>query len=403
MYNSALVEVKDINDEQWEVYDIDFLVSLQTFNKQWLCNHGGNILTKIGNDLYRTNKIIVYGDNRKTLLAVDSEKKYKGCYALIFKEDNEIYIGSSSNLYARIRQHKYDMIHNRHANDKVQEAFRKSNGKFSILQIIMDDAENQYYLEQILLDHFKERYDDRFLNKWDLAVGYYYTDRYKQNMSKMLKAHYSIKENRERLSTQMKEYHAANPGLNSERMKKTWATDEHRAKLAEYHNSEEGKLNASKGGNTVWAKVESDPEFKQKFLQKRAENKLAAVPKWKESIQGYLNSDKFKLDAEKRTEVLRTDAVRNKISDGLKRYRDSNPDKSKEHSEKLKEFYSNKENRLAQRNKNSNQFVPVVCGGVEYAGLAIACEWLGLSKNTVRGRLLSKSPMYNDWYYKAVA
>lgn len=393
--NNGFIESIVYRDETCDVYDLNYLVSNEIKVKQWLYNYHCKILVKVKDKLYKTNKV-----NSLDFLYKDKGNISRCCYILIFYDVNKIYIGSSIDVMRRTAEHYRQLCNRTHMNKNMIQAFFGNNQRFSVLQLIMEDFnEDREVLEQTLIDHFIQIDRDRVLNIWTLVKGYYHTDEYKTNMSRMLKEHYSIPENRERITKQTLKWRQDNPSFYSEMMKSKWADPAFREKMNEIYSSEEHKLQSSKGGSTLWNKLNSDERAKKIFLKNRRIGREANLHKWKNSIRSYMESDKFQEDVEKRRSAIQTDEYRQRASIKSKEVHANNPNLAKTQAEKLREYYSDPINKQIRREKNSNQFVPVVCDGVEYPGLAIACEKLGLTKNALRGRLTSKSPIYSNWHY----
>lgn len=83
-----------------------------------------------------------------------------GVYQIRNIIDNKIYIGSSSNLYKRKKQHFSDLLSNRHENKYLQNAYNKYGLKNFVFEIIEICNENiKYRIEQYWLDKFYDKQD----------------------------------------------------------------------------------------------------------------------------------------------------------------------------------------------------------------------------------------------------
>lgn len=74
----------------------------------------------------------------------------KGIYKLIF--NNYTYVGSSKNIFRRLKQHKYQLMHNRHSNIYMQRIWNKYKPDFTfqILEICSDSITHK---ELLKLEH----------------------------------------------------------------------------------------------------------------------------------------------------------------------------------------------------------------------------------------------------------
>jgi group I intron endonuclease len=72
--------------------------------------------------------------------------KVSGVYAISNSINNKIYIGASTNIYKRWIQHKSNLVHNRHSNKHLQNAFRKY-GEVAFKYIILEEVWGQKQLQ----------------------------------------------------------------------------------------------------------------------------------------------------------------------------------------------------------------------------------------------------------------
>lgn len=76
-----------------------------------------------------------------------------GIYAIYNKINGKLYIGSSSELTKRLRQHLSNLKANRHTNKHLQRAYNKYGGENFEMQILAKVPENEIlYYEQNLID-----------------------------------------------------------------------------------------------------------------------------------------------------------------------------------------------------------------------------------------------------------
>lgn len=88
-------------------------------------------------------------------------KKVCGIYKIINLLNNQIYIGSSVNIYGRFSQHKWQLRKNNHGNLHLQRAWNKygeNNFKFKILEKTKS-KENLLEKEQFYINFFKPHYN----------------------------------------------------------------------------------------------------------------------------------------------------------------------------------------------------------------------------------------------------
>lgn len=105
----------------------------------------------------------------KALIAFDTQPKnisrrehsHPAAYALLHESTNSIYIGSTSNLYRRLSNHKTDLRRGVHKNDNLQQAFN-CDERFSLSFVKTDDHAAALKIEQQALDVLMS--DGRLLN-----------------------------------------------------------------------------------------------------------------------------------------------------------------------------------------------------------------------------------------------
>lgn len=81
--------------------------------------------------------------------------KESAAYIILNVSDGEFYIGSSSNVYFRILQHRCELNGNKHQSKKLQKSFNSTeNHLFHISVIFTKDTEESLNIEQLLLEKF---------------------------------------------------------------------------------------------------------------------------------------------------------------------------------------------------------------------------------------------------------
>lgn len=105
-----------------------------------------------------------------------------GIYKILNKINNKCYIGSSSNLYKRKKQHFNSLLKNKHYNLYLQRAYNKyklENFEFIILCNCIE--EQLINLEQYYIDKFKPEYNSAPLA--GKTTGYKFTEEQKRKQS----------------------------------------------------------------------------------------------------------------------------------------------------------------------------------------------------------------------------
>ena len=87
---------------------------------------------------------------------VDINIKESGIYALYNIENGKIYVGSSINIYTRIRRHFSDLKNNKHYNRYLIRAYNKYENKIvPVVLEIVDDRSKLIEREQYWIDYFE--------------------------------------------------------------------------------------------------------------------------------------------------------------------------------------------------------------------------------------------------------
>jgi len=188
-----------------------------------------------------------------------------GIYKIVNIINNQIYIGSSSNLYQRKHQHFSKLKHNKHSNQHLQNSYnkhKKDNFKFIVLERC--NIENLLIKEQLYLDtndcHYNKRIIAESNRGWKMSqetknkisksnTGRTNSEEYKKRHSKLLK---SIKRSKEACKNI------------SESKKGFVFTKEHKSKLKESYSKREIK------GNPTKLDVEKVKEIKLLLLQNKS-------------------------------------------------------------------------------------------------------------------------------------
>lgn len=86
--------------------------------------------------------------------------KISGIYCIRNLINNKIYIGSSNNIYYRLRRHFSDLLKNRHGNPILQNSFNKYRAENFVVSIIEKiDKEILAHIEQCYIDTLKPEYN----------------------------------------------------------------------------------------------------------------------------------------------------------------------------------------------------------------------------------------------------
>jgi hypothetical protein len=137
-----------------------------------------------------------------------SQSNFSGIYIIINQQTNKIYIGSSNNIYYRLRRHISDLLKNQHGNQHLQNSFNIygiNNFTTNILEKVNEDQliERECYY----IDKYKPEYNKLTPQK------VYVTDEMKKKISETLKRKYK--------SGEISTYH-----------------QDHRMRKIEYYNNE---------------------------------------------------------------------------------------------------------------------------------------------------------------------
>lgn len=106
-----------------------------------------------------------YWKGRKTLLKGYGKKgAIKGIYKITHKNSGKFYIGSAIDVYKRFEWHKYELLHKKHSNYKLQDAYAKSGIGVFVFEILQEVPKNTdridlYNLEQKYIDDLKPEYN----------------------------------------------------------------------------------------------------------------------------------------------------------------------------------------------------------------------------------------------------
>lgn len=140
-------------------------------------------------------KDFLYGKNISNI-------KSNATYIITCSATNDFYIGSTKDIYKRIQRHRNLLNSNRHYTKKLQDSFNKSNKiLFDIIIIYVNDREQAFDLEQLLLDKYINT--PGCLNQLPnsrSSLGHKYSDEYKKNMSLVTKNKIFTEEHKNKIS-----------------------------------------------------------------------------------------------------------------------------------------------------------------------------------------------------------
>jgi group I intron endonuclease len=86
-------------------------------------------------------------------IILKSHWKHSGIYCIKSNLSDKVYIGSAVNLGRRFRQHHHELIHGKHTNPKLQNAYNKygaNNIEFSLVELCNEDKlieREQFYID----------------------------------------------------------------------------------------------------------------------------------------------------------------------------------------------------------------------------------------------------------------
>ena len=121
-------------------------------------------------------------------ISITNVPRKSGVYQFKNKVNNKVYIGSSKNIYYRLKDHLKTLHANRHYNNYFQSSWNKygeENFEFSILELC--DVENILIIEQKYIDSNNACNSEFGYNLMPNALnnsGYKWTDEYKIKRSK---------------------------------------------------------------------------------------------------------------------------------------------------------------------------------------------------------------------------
>jgi group I intron endonuclease len=179
------------------------------------------------------------------------EHSHPATYSLRHKVSDSIYIGSTDNLYNRVKQHKNGLIAGRHVNGNLQKAFNQ-DPHFDLSFVRVESKDEALEIEQKTIDSLAPT--GRLLNvSTDAYVafrGMTRSEEHKDKLRQITIQQFSTEESREK---------------HSQISKQLWNDPDFRRRFEEgmaKRDPEETKAIASKGGNAIW----QNPELKAKMV-----------------------------------------------------------------------------------------------------------------------------------------
>lgn len=116
-----------------------------------------------------------------------SVKQESGIYCIFNIVNNKVYIGSSSNLYRRCKQHLSELKNNKHPNKHLQRAFLKygkENFSFNVIEYVDLDfliISEQFWIDEFTAYDSKYGYNNR--RKAESNLGFHHSEKTKQLIS----------------------------------------------------------------------------------------------------------------------------------------------------------------------------------------------------------------------------
>jgi group I intron endonuclease len=117
--------------------------------------------------------------------------------------NNQIYIGSTSNIFRRLGYHRNKLVSNTHSNVNLQNGFHVNlKGFIDVCVIFANDREDAYDIEQMLLDSFKDdkRLTNIAINARKTNLGIPWEQERKDYISRINTGRIVSKETREKIS-----------------------------------------------------------------------------------------------------------------------------------------------------------------------------------------------------------
>ena len=180
-------------------------------------------------------------------------------YALIHPASSTAYVGSTENLYNRIRQHKNHLARGTHVNQKLQAAYDRDN-RFDLRFRVTDTPEAALDIEQSLLDaHFQ---DGALLNISSDArkagSGHVVKDETRARLSEKVSAHFENPEVR---------------AAHSDRLREKWQDPEYREKQCNRRVSTEQREQIGSTLRDKW----KDPEYRESMISARSHRRVPVM------------------------------------------------------------------------------------------------------------------------------
>lgn len=187
---------------------------------------------------------------------------FPAVYILYFVTHDAYYIGSTKNLFLRIRSHIYDLKANVHRNNKFQKLFNvATNKEMRVSFLCVSTREEGYDLEQILLDNYFPT--GKLINirtNVFSPLGLKVAEKTKIKLRAANKLQFSNPENINKHSAKTKEQWEM-PGMRE------------RISAAVIKSQKESSFDFDKMRKEIW----KDPDVRRRIMEKRAKRRKAVM------------------------------------------------------------------------------------------------------------------------------
>lgn len=190
-------------------------------------------------------------------------KEVSGIYAIINKENNKYYIGSSVNVKRRINEHKKHLKHQNHVNPYLQNAYNK-NGLKGFKIILLEECSEEKLEEKE--NYYINKYNSRD-NKYgyNIAIAYHgiMLDETKQKISIANKGKILSNEHKEKISRANRGKTAWNKGKHTKSTRVDYKHSEETKKKISEKVKQSSNLGHKGKNNPNYGKIYTDEEKKR--------------------------------------------------------------------------------------------------------------------------------------------
>lgn len=312
-----------------------------------------------------------------------------GTYIIRMPLIGYFYIGSSSHVYTRLKDHRTTLCKGKHHQKKFQRLFDVSN-YLEVTVFKTQTIQESLELEQQLLDL---NINDPFLiniakNVKKPGLGLFPTDETKQKISQSMMGIKKSDEHRKKISISKKGKPLKQSHIEKIKKSKTGskASDTTKQKMS---LSRIGKTHTFESKNKIALIAQkrwNDPNYRKRMIE--AINKRQMPNDFIEKLKDRLKGNKYfsgKTHSEKTKILLRE---KNKCI--------------KKSQESIAKMKATKHRNNHQKRLNGISFPKsnsVIINGVQYPSINYASEQLKICAETIRKRVLNISDKFNEWKY----